>query len=211
MTRTVELEYDFPSKSILVLHSDGLTSQWNLDKYAGLRKRHPGLIAGVLYRDFKRGRDDARSWQSGNGRRSKPHEHADHFVVWICVMNGMWCRRARELARLQRCWALTARTRSVSPLRPLKSPATRSAMRATAKLSSTAERAGSRRFASWWQMQGPGIDQSARGSRWLLQIRHRVGHGYRRNSPAHGFLRHRDCRGRYPGRPWASACLRMRP
>jgi serine phosphatase RsbU (regulator of sigma subunit) len=59
MSHTVELEYDFPPESILVLHSDGLTSQWNLDKYVGLRKHHPGLIAGVLYRDFKRGRDDA--------------------------------------------------------------------------------------------------------------------------------------------------------
>ena len=59
MSRAVELEYDFPPKSILVLHSDGLTSQWNLDKYAGLRNHHPGVIAGVLYRDFKRGRDDA--------------------------------------------------------------------------------------------------------------------------------------------------------
>jgi anti-sigma regulatory factor (Ser/Thr protein kinase) len=59
MSRAVELEYDFPPNSILVLHSDGLTSQWNLDKYAGLRNHHPGLIAGVLYRDFKRGRDDA--------------------------------------------------------------------------------------------------------------------------------------------------------
>lgn len=59
MTRIAEFEYDFPSKSILVMHSDGLTSQWSLDKYAGLGRRHPGLIAGVLYRDFKRGRDDA--------------------------------------------------------------------------------------------------------------------------------------------------------
>lgn len=59
MTRATELEYDFPAKAILVMHSDGLTSQWNLEKYAGLRNRHPGLIAGVLYRDFKRGRDDA--------------------------------------------------------------------------------------------------------------------------------------------------------
>jgi anti-sigma regulatory factor (Ser/Thr protein kinase) len=59
MPRTAELEYDFPSKSILVMHSDGLSSQWSLDKYAGLSRRHPGLIAGVLYRDFKRGRDDA--------------------------------------------------------------------------------------------------------------------------------------------------------
>lgn len=59
MTRAAQLEYDFPRNSILVMHSDGLTSQWSLDKYAGLRQRHPGLIAGVLYRDFKRGRDDA--------------------------------------------------------------------------------------------------------------------------------------------------------
>jgi anti-sigma regulatory factor (Ser/Thr protein kinase) len=59
MNRTAELEYDFPSKSLLILHSDGLATQWDLAKYAGLRQRHPGLIAGVLYRDFKRGRDDA--------------------------------------------------------------------------------------------------------------------------------------------------------
>jgi anti-sigma regulatory factor (Ser/Thr protein kinase) len=59
MARAVELEYDFPPNSVLVLHSDGLTSQWNLGKYAGLLGRHPGVIAGVLFRDFKRGRDDA--------------------------------------------------------------------------------------------------------------------------------------------------------
>lgn len=59
MTHAVELEYDFPASALLILHSDGLSAQWDLGKYAGLRKRHPGLIAGVLYRDFKRGRDDA--------------------------------------------------------------------------------------------------------------------------------------------------------
>ena len=59
MSRAVQIEYDFPPKAMLVLHSDGLTSHWNLDKYAGLRSHHPGVIAGVLYRDFKRGRDDA--------------------------------------------------------------------------------------------------------------------------------------------------------
>ena len=59
MTHAVELEYDFPANALLILHSDGLSTQWDLGKYAGLRKRHPGLIAGVLYRDFKRGRDDA--------------------------------------------------------------------------------------------------------------------------------------------------------
>lgn len=59
MSRTAELEYEFPPRALLILHSDGLAGQWDLDKYAGLRQRHPGLIAGVLYRDFKRGRDDA--------------------------------------------------------------------------------------------------------------------------------------------------------
>ena len=47
-----------PPDAMLVLHSDGLASHWNLDAYPGLIRRHPGLIAGVLYRDFRRGRDD---------------------------------------------------------------------------------------------------------------------------------------------------------
>jgi hypothetical protein len=40
------------------MHSDGLATHWNLDQYPGLSGRHPSLIAGVLYRDFTRGRDD---------------------------------------------------------------------------------------------------------------------------------------------------------
>ena len=50
--------YPFPPGALLVLHSDGLATSWRLDQYAGLAARHPSLIAGVLYRDFKRGRDD---------------------------------------------------------------------------------------------------------------------------------------------------------
>jgi hypothetical protein len=41
-----------------VLHSDGLQTRWRLDAYTGLARRQPSLIAGVLYRDFTRGRDD---------------------------------------------------------------------------------------------------------------------------------------------------------
>jgi anti-sigma regulatory factor (Ser/Thr protein kinase) len=44
--------------SILVMHSDGLKSQWNHQDYPGLVRRHPGLVAGLLYRDFRRERDD---------------------------------------------------------------------------------------------------------------------------------------------------------
>lgn len=44
--------------ALYVMNSDGLGRQWNIDAYRGLRLCHPALIAGVLYRDFSRGRDD---------------------------------------------------------------------------------------------------------------------------------------------------------
>jgi anti-sigma regulatory factor (Ser/Thr protein kinase) len=53
-----EFEYPWGERGLLVLHSDGLQTRWALDTYPGLAGRHPGVIAGVLYRDFKRGRDD---------------------------------------------------------------------------------------------------------------------------------------------------------
>ena len=50
--------YPWPRAGALVMMSDGLRSHWQLDKYHGLLERHPGLIAGVLYRDYSRGSDD---------------------------------------------------------------------------------------------------------------------------------------------------------
>jgi hypothetical protein len=41
-----------------VLHSDGLGTSWTFEKYPGLVACDPALIAGVLYRDFCRRRDD---------------------------------------------------------------------------------------------------------------------------------------------------------
>jgi hypothetical protein len=38
--------------------SDGLTTHWDLAGYPGLRARSAPVIAGVLYRDFSRRRDD---------------------------------------------------------------------------------------------------------------------------------------------------------
>ena len=52
-------EYPWSTASLLLLHSDGLQTRWVLDKYPGLSRRHPAVIAGVLYRDFRRGRDDS--------------------------------------------------------------------------------------------------------------------------------------------------------
>jgi anti-sigma regulatory factor (Ser/Thr protein kinase) len=43
---------------LIVLASDGLGTAWNFESYPGLQARHPTLIASVLYRDFRRKRDD---------------------------------------------------------------------------------------------------------------------------------------------------------
>jgi len=53
-----EFTYPWPDNAMLVQHTDGLTSHWTLDQYPGVMARHPSLVAGVLYRDFKRGHDD---------------------------------------------------------------------------------------------------------------------------------------------------------
>ncbi len=51
-------EYAFDN-GLVILHSDGLTSNWTLARYPNLHALHPTLIAAVLYRDFCRRRDDA--------------------------------------------------------------------------------------------------------------------------------------------------------
>jgi anti-sigma regulatory factor (Ser/Thr protein kinase) len=57
--RIQEFSYPWPDNGLLMLHSDGLATTTSLDPYPGLTARDPVLIAGVLYRDFCRGRDDA--------------------------------------------------------------------------------------------------------------------------------------------------------
>lgn len=57
-TRFQEFVYPFPESSVLIMHSDGLTTSWNLQSYPGLLTHHPSVIAGTLYRDASRNRDD---------------------------------------------------------------------------------------------------------------------------------------------------------
>jgi hypothetical protein len=56
--KVIEFTYPWSETSLLILHSDGLSSRWSLAGYSGLLARDPSLIAGVLYRDFARGSDD---------------------------------------------------------------------------------------------------------------------------------------------------------
>ena len=53
-----EFTYPWYTNGLLIMHSDGLSTQWRLDRYPGLSQKHPSLIAGILYRDFHRDRDD---------------------------------------------------------------------------------------------------------------------------------------------------------
>ncbi len=59
MTRIVQLDYPWPDGALLIMHSDGISARWDLDSYPGLANRQPAVIAGVLYRDFRRRNDDA--------------------------------------------------------------------------------------------------------------------------------------------------------
>ncbi len=59
MPKMQAVELPWPIDARLVLHSDGLSSRWNPADYPGLLARHPAVLAGVLFRDFARARDDA--------------------------------------------------------------------------------------------------------------------------------------------------------
>jgi anti-sigma regulatory factor (Ser/Thr protein kinase) len=54
-------QYQYPllRDALVIVHSDGLSTNWSLEKYPGLFHRRPAVIAGALFRDHRRQRDDA--------------------------------------------------------------------------------------------------------------------------------------------------------
>jgi anti-sigma regulatory factor (Ser/Thr protein kinase) len=50
--------YALSTGAVVVMHSDGVQAQWSLDKYPGVLRYDPAILAGLLYRDYNRGRDD---------------------------------------------------------------------------------------------------------------------------------------------------------
>jgi hypothetical protein len=58
LPRIKAFTYELPPGALLVMHSDGVRSGWELSSYPGLLLRDPLVIASVLIRDFERGRDD---------------------------------------------------------------------------------------------------------------------------------------------------------
>jgi anti-sigma regulatory factor (Ser/Thr protein kinase) len=59
MRKVQEFAVPFPPGALVILHSDGVQTQWDLPSYPGLLARSPALVAGLLMRDFIRRRDDA--------------------------------------------------------------------------------------------------------------------------------------------------------
>jgi hypothetical protein len=54
-----DFRYPLYSHPVLAMYSDGLATSWSPESHPGLFTSDPLLIAGVLYRDHARGRDDA--------------------------------------------------------------------------------------------------------------------------------------------------------
>ena len=59
MARVQEFAYPVLPGSLLIMHSDGISARWKLAQYTGLQSHSPVVVAGVLYRDNVRDRDDA--------------------------------------------------------------------------------------------------------------------------------------------------------
>lgn len=57
--RLQNFRYPLHNQPVLVMYSDGLATSWSPESHPGLFALDPMLIAGVLYRDHARGRDDA--------------------------------------------------------------------------------------------------------------------------------------------------------
>lgn len=57
--RAQQFEYTREPGSLLVMHTDGISARWDLRHRPDVLVMHPAIIAGMLYRDHARGRDDA--------------------------------------------------------------------------------------------------------------------------------------------------------
>lgn len=56
--RIQQFQHEWTPSAVLVMHSDGIQTRWDLGTYAGLIAKHSAVIGGVLVRDFRR-HDDA--------------------------------------------------------------------------------------------------------------------------------------------------------
>jgi anti-sigma regulatory factor (Ser/Thr protein kinase) len=53
-----DITHPWPGHALLVMHSDGVTTRWNLKEFGGLLQCDPAVIAAWILRDHTRGHDD---------------------------------------------------------------------------------------------------------------------------------------------------------
>jgi anti-sigma regulatory factor (Ser/Thr protein kinase) len=53
-----EFFYPWTEGSIVIMHSDGVSAHWNPPATAAFQRHHPSVIAGLVYREAARDRDD---------------------------------------------------------------------------------------------------------------------------------------------------------
>jgi hypothetical protein len=72
LRKVQEFASPWSSEMLLIMHSDGIKTRWDLSLYPGLALLYPALIAAVLYRDFGRGNDDTTvlAFRENRGRQS---------------------------------------------------------------------------------------------------------------------------------------------
>jgi len=56
--RLQDMVYPWPEHALVVMHSDGLATRWNLKELGGLFNCDPAVVAGWLLREHTRGHDD---------------------------------------------------------------------------------------------------------------------------------------------------------
>lgn len=59
MPRVHEMTYDWPAGGTLIMHSDGVSGRWQLERYPALAAQHASVVAVALARDYARAQDDA--------------------------------------------------------------------------------------------------------------------------------------------------------
>ncbi|TFZ03305.1 ATP-binding protein [Ramlibacter rhizophilus] len=59
MRRPEEVEIEWPQHALLIVHTDGIASRWEAQRFYPLLMRDPALAAALLLRDHSRERDDA--------------------------------------------------------------------------------------------------------------------------------------------------------
>ena len=59
ISRIHELQFPWRRGTHVVVHTDGVKGGWSLGEYPGIARCHPMILAGLLWRDHAREKDDA--------------------------------------------------------------------------------------------------------------------------------------------------------